>query len=291
MRIVLSELSPELGAIERNLDRIEEVLAARPCELAVFPELFLTGYRVGDLFHRIAIVPGGAEERRLGEIARTRHAAIAVGAPVRSVERPGEVHNAVLLATPDGLLRSQVKRFLPTFGPFEEGVIFSPTDTSRPVRMGPTMVGLEICYDAFFPEVSRDLAVAGAELLVIVSAGPITSRSLFEKVLPARAVENACPLVYVNRVGVEDGLVFGGGSVALDARGERVEEEPFTIPSLSKGERLFAVEIDVAGGARWRPFRPVLRDISSRPGMSREPPAAPGSGDRSPSAATRPPPL
>ena len=126
------------------------------------------------------------------------------------------------------------------------------------------MVGLEICYDAFFPEVSRDLAVAGAELLVVVSAGPITSRSLFEKVLPARAVENACPLVYVNRVGVEDGLVFGGGSVALNARGERVEEEAIALPSLSKGERIACVEIDVAGGARWRPFRPVLRDISAR---------------------------
>jgi predicted amidohydrolase len=271
MRIVLAELAPELGAIEPNLARIEEVLGARACDLAVFPELFLSGYRVGDRFHAIAVAPGDATERRLAEAARSHGCAIAVGGAIRSADRPGEVHNAVLLATSDGLLQRQIKRFLPTFGPFEEGVIFTPTDTSRPVRMGRTMVGLQICYDAFFPEVSRDLAVAGAELLVVVSAGPITSRPLFAKVLPARAVENACPLVYVNRVGVEDGLVFGGGSVALNARGEPVDEEPVALPSLAKGERLLAVELDVAGGARWRPFRPVLRDISSRGARGAEP--------------------
>jgi predicted amidohydrolase len=279
MRIVLAELAPELGNLERNLDRIEEVVAARPCELAVFPELYLSGYRVGDRFHSLALTPGDATERRLTQIARAHSCAIAVGAPTRSADRPGEIHNAVLLVTADGHLQSQVKRFLPTFGPFEEGVLFTPTTRSRPVGLGGTLLGLEICYDAFFPEVSRDLALAGAELLVVVSAGPITSRALFEKVLPARAVENACPLVYVNRVGVEDGLVFGGGSVALNARGDRVEEEPIPLPSLAKGERLGFVELDVVGGARWRPFRPVLRDISARAGAASPTGTAERTGD------------
>jgi predicted amidohydrolase len=270
MRIVLAELAPELNEYEANLDRIEEVVRAHRADLAVFPELFVSGYRVGDRLHRDALGPGDAAERRLARIAEGSGTAVAVGAPTRSLDRPGEIHNAVLLAAPGAPIQRQVKRYLPNFGPFEEAIFFTPTDTSRPVRLGPSSVGLEICYDAFFPEVSRDLALAGAELFVIVSAGPVTSRPLFDRVLPARAVENACPLVYVNRVGVEDGLVFGGGSVALNARGERVEETALSLPSLRKGERLFSAELDVAGGARWRPFRPVLRDLSVRPGPVRE---------------------
>jgi predicted amidohydrolase len=96
--------------------------------------------------------------------------------------------------------------------------------------------------------------------LVIISAAPVTSRRLFDRVLPARAVENALPLVYVNRVGVEDGVVFGGGSQSLDARGESLD--PPTPPGPRSEEGTWVVSIDLAEAARWRPFRPVLRDIA-----------------------------
>ncbi|MCI4318402.1 MAG: carbon-nitrogen hydrolase family protein, partial [Thermoplasmata archaeon] len=203
---------------------------ANPTDLAVFPELFLSGYRVGDRIHQMALRPGDSVSRAVGEVARQGHGAVAVGAPVEVHDRRGETENAVVVATSEGRVEFQAKRYLPTYGPFEEGSYFSPGQSSRPFQLAGAAVGFQVCYDAFFPEVSRDLALAGAELLVVISAAPVTSGRLFDKVLPARAVENACPLVYVNRVGVEDGVVFGGGSAAWDARGERLDEKALTLP-------------------------------------------------------------
>ena len=263
MRILLAQLAPRRGAVVENLARVSAVAAAAPAEIAVFPELFLSGYRVGDAVHALALRPDGPELAELGRIARATLKTLIVGAPLRSPDRPGESQNAVLLVRPDGTHAAQPKRFLPTYGPFEEGSYFTPTSESRPIELGPHRLGLEICYDAFFPEVTRGLALAGVDLFVAVSAAPVTSRRLFDRVLPARAVENATPLVYVNRVGVEDGVVFGGGSNAWDARGEVLEPTPVAFDRREAEESVTIVEVDLTEAPRWRPFRPVLRDVAS----------------------------
>jgi predicted amidohydrolase len=265
MRLLLAELAPTLGDLEANLDRLERTIELEPVDLAVFPELFLSGYRVGDRVRQLSVTHGDAVHQRLSAFAQRSRTSIVVGAPVRSTDRPGETHNAALLFGADGTNATQSKRFLPTFGPFEEGSLFTATNTSRPVRWGGSSIGLEICYDLFFPEVSRELAVRGAELLIAISAAPVTSRRLFDRILPARAIENGIPVVYVNRVGVEDGLVFGGGSIALDARGELLRGRAIVLPSGRPEERIEVVELDLTQAERWRPFRPVLRDLTQRP--------------------------
>jgi predicted amidohydrolase len=266
MRLALSQLAPVPGDLAANVDRVRAATRAARSNVAVFPELFLSGYRVGDRFHELALREGDAATDALRSLARETSTTVIVGAPVASTERKGEVHNAAVAVLPSGQLFVQVKRYLPTFGPFEEGVLFTATDTSRPMTLGGTSVGLEVCYDTFFPEVSRQLALGGAELLVILSAAPVTSRKLFDRLLPARAIENAVPVVYVNRVGVEDGVVFGGGSGAWDARGEPIPAAPVGSLTLAPQESVTTVDVDPAASARWRPFRPVLRDIASRPG-------------------------
>ncbi len=266
MRIALAELAPAPRDVERNLERVDRVARAARADLVVFPELFLSGYRIGDAFHRVALERGYLSRSPLAATARAAERALGVGMPRRSEARAGEVENAAVLLRPDGSFGVQVKRYLPTYGPFEEGSVFSPTPVSVPLDLGGVKVGLEICYDAFFPEVSRELALSGAVILIAISAAPITSRRLFDKVLPARAVENAVPLVYVNRVGVEDGVVFGGGSAAWDARGEMLPSEPVAVAGLSTDESVGVIEVDLADAPRWRPFRPVLRDRAQRPG-------------------------
>jgi len=265
MEIALAELAPVPGDVERNVARAAEVVRAAPAALVVFPELYLTGYRVGDRFHRLAIRETEPRLTPLMEVVEGTGRSVVVGAPTVG-RRRGEVENSVLLLRPDGTRFTQGKRYLPTYGPFEEGGIFSPTETSQAAPLGPERVGLAICYDAFFPEVFRALALDGANLFVCVSAAPVTSRRLFEKVLPSRAVENAAPLVYVNRVGVEDGIVFGGGSRGYDARGEPLPERPVPNLRLGPDERVVLVDADVNEPARWRPFRTVLRDVAQRPG-------------------------
>lgn len=272
MRIALAQLAPVPGDLDQNVARLRDAVSAVRADVAVFPELFLSGYRVGDRFHRLALSDGDPTTETLREIARTSRTTVVVGGPLASTERRGEIHNAALAFLPSEELFVQVKRYLPTFGPFEEGVLFTATDSSRPVLLGPHPVGLEICYDTFFPEVSRQLALAGAELLFVLSASPLTSRRLFERLLPARAIENAFPVVFVNRVGVEDGIVFGGGSGAWDARGEPLPLTSVPLAGLAPEESLATVEIDPTESTRWRPFRPVLRDVASRPGAA--PPAS-----------------
>ncbi|MCI4355466.1 MAG: carbon-nitrogen hydrolase family protein, partial [Thermoplasmata archaeon] len=245
MRILLAQLAPRRGAVSENLDRLDTIVGLGAADLAVFPELFLSGYRVGDRVHSIAFRPGGPELERLSAAARKHRRAIVVGAPLRSPDRPGEVQNAAVLVRPDGATQVQPKRFLPTYGPFEEGSFFTPTSESHTMELGSHRVGLEICYDAFFPEVTRDLALDGAELFVAISAAPVTSRRLFDRVLPARAVENATPLIYVNRVGVEDGVVFGGGSAGWDARGELLVPTEVPFERRESEEAVFVVEVDL----------------------------------------------
>ena len=273
MRLVLAELAPRTGEVAANVARIGEVVRAAPGGLAAFPELFLGGYRVGDRWRELALRAEDPALEELVRLGRSSRTTIVVGAAVPSVERAGEVENAALVVLPDGRVARQVKRYLPTFGPFEEGLHFTPGAASVPVAAAGIRLGVEICYDVFFPEVTRELAVAGAELLLNISASPTTSRRLFERLLPARAVENGLPVAYVNRVGVEDGLVFGGGSALWDPRGETVALEPVPVPGLAEDERVVAAELDPAAVARWRPFRPVLRDVVARPPSGR--PAAP----------------
>ena len=265
MKLLLGQLAPKRGVLEANLRRIASGVRPGLAEVAVFPELFLSGYRVGDRVHELALRRDDGHISKLQAIAQRAATSLVVGAPMASTDRPGETWNAVLVVPPDGPPSVQVKRFLPTYGPFEEGVHFTPTDRSTPVALAGPRVGLMICYDSFFPEVGRELARAGAELLIVVSASPVTSRALFEKVLPARAVENGCPVVYVNRVGVEDSIVFGGGTGAWDARGEPLPLAPVESEGLGDEELVGIAELDLTDVPRWRPFRPVLRDLEAHP--------------------------
>jgi len=135
MRIALCQLAPVPAEPERNLARLADAVRAARAELAVFPELYLSGYRVGDRIHRMALAPDGSDPMTgsLRAVARETGTAIVVGAPVASSERKGEVANSAVAVLPSGTVAYQGKRYLPTFGPFEEGVLYSPTHSSRPV--------------------------------------------------------------------------------------------------------------------------------------------------------------
>lgn len=266
MRTLLAEIAPVPGDPAANLDRIEACLAGgAACDLALFPELFLSGYRVGDRLHALALRPEGAAVDRLREAARRHGCTLVLGAPVVHPGRSGETQNAAVLVRPDGSLSVQAKRFLPTFGPFEEGRYFTAEARSTPLAVAGHPVGFAICYDTFFPEIFRELAQQGSELFAILSASPITSRRLFERLLPARAIENGASVLYVNRVGVEDGVVFGGGSGGWDPRGEPIRFDSRPAPGGAPEERLLTGTVEPERTRLWRPFRPVLRDLTARP--------------------------
>ncbi len=263
LRLGLLELAPARGDVSKNLSLLEKaVRQSPPSDLLVLPELYLSGYRVGERIHRMALGPSSSSLDRLRAISRGAGAHLVVGAPWTHPDRKGETQNVALLVGPDGSVRVQPKRYLPTFGPFEEAVNLSPGDRSEVFSTPLGKVGLAICYEVFFPEVSRQLSLGGAELLVIISASPVSSRRLFEKLLPARAVENGVPVAYCNRTGVEDGMVFAGGSGLWDIRGELA---PPRTTQLGEEDRILSYDLSLEDAPLWRPMRPVLRDVAARP--------------------------
>ncbi len=263
MRLTLAEVRPHRGRRPENLALARAcVERAEGADLVAFPELFLSGYSVGDRLHRLAISLEDPMVRALQELAHDRKTWLLLGTPFTDPSHAGEVQNVALLVGPEGSTHVQGKRYLPTFGPFEEGRIFTPAPDRKVADTPLGKIGLEICYEVFFPEVSRALALGGADLLLAISASPITSRSLFEKLLPARAIENAAPVAYVNRVGVEDALVFGGGSGAWDPRGDPLVPR---VTDLGPDGRLLEFELPLSEYRHYRPMRPVLRDITALP--------------------------
>ena len=101
MRILLAQLAPVPGDLPKNTERVGAAVRAARCDLAIFPELYLTGYRVGDRIHRLALREGDPTLTRLREISRDSGSILVLGGPLASTDRAGEVHNAALAVLPD----------------------------------------------------------------------------------------------------------------------------------------------------------------------------------------------
>jgi len=116
-------------------------------------------------------------------------------------------------------------------------------------------IGLMICYDIFFPEVARLLTLMGSQLIVCISASPGTRRGYFETFISSRAMENTVFLAYVNLVGVEDGLVFWGGSRIVGPNGTIITKAKYD------EEDMVTSTIDYSDLKAARIAAPTLRDL------------------------------
>lgn len=257
--VALVQARPVLGDVKANAARVVEALRREGpgVELVVFPEMFLSGYAVRDAVAQLALDEKGPVVAELSAACRAIKKHLVVGAPVLSATR-GIVHNSLLFFTPEGYAGRYDKVYLPTFSLFEEDLyfkegselpVFDATLGGERVRLG-----LCICYDLFFPEVTKTLARKGADVIVCASASPTPSRQHFESVFPARAVETTCHLLYTNLAGAQDAALFWGGAQAWSARGGMIAKAPYD------EEHTLHVTLDMADVAEARRRRPVLRD-------------------------------
>lgn len=255
MRVTLCQRAAEVGDVKGNLARVlEDVDEHGPgSDLVLFPELFLGGYDAGERHHEFALDVEGPELGELAEAARAHGTAVVVGG-ARSAELRGQVHNAAFVLTPDGQARAYDKVHLPTFGPFEEGMVFTPGERGLLVDVGEATVGVAICYDLFFPELTKDLALRGADAVAAISAGPVESSEYFEAVLPARALETTSFVLYCNLAGDQGELEFAGGSRVHSPLGGLAAEAP------GREEATLSCRLDLADVAEARRKRPCLRD-------------------------------
>ncbi|HZY94036.1 MAG TPA: carbon-nitrogen hydrolase family protein [Candidatus Bathyarchaeia archaeon] len=253
----MAQTGPRLARKEENLKTIA-VQAAKArkknADLLVFPELHLTGYTMQDEVYNLMEPIPGPSVRRVEKIAREHGLYIVFGMPEESGVK-GVVHNSAVLVGPKGFVGRYRKIHLPTHTVFEERRYYRPGQEMPVFKTSIGIIGLTICYDLYFPELTRLLALEGAELIVCISASPGLRRRFFEGFCLSRAMENAVYLAYVNRVGIEDGNQFWGGSRVVAPNGSILAQCKYDVEDY----QYCRVDLDEVG--RSRAFIPTIKDL------------------------------
>jgi predicted amidohydrolase len=246
---------PKFGEIQSNLKTILEAIRAFEGHLLVFPELALSGYQFlsrEEVLELAENIPFGPAIKAIEDALRGRDLHVVVGLAERDQDR---LYNSAVLIGPKGYIGTYRKTHL--F--FEETLWFAPGDTGFPVwDIGRAQIGIFICFDWFFPESARSLALKGAEILCHPS----------NLVLPycpdamvTRCLENRVFAITANRVGREQrgeraALQFIGMSeiVAPDGR--------ILYRSSLKNQDLHLCEIDLAEARdkRINPYNDLFKD-------------------------------
>lgn len=257
--VALAQISCKVGNKEHNLNVIKKNIRQakdRNANLVVFPELALTGYTCRDLVYELAEpVPEGPSIRRLEEVTKKVGVHIVFGMLERSDKARAALYNTAVLLGPSGFIGKYRKAHLPTHSAFEEKRYFRPGYRAPVFETEIGRLGLLICYDVFFPEITRVLRLKGSQLIICISASPAVRREFFEVLTVARAIENTAYLVYVNLVGVEDGLQFWGGSRIASPNGKLISQAKYDEEDLVIGR------IDYTDLERTETFVPTLRDL------------------------------
>lgn len=215
---VLAQLNPRLRDVEGNIETAKGILARHgEADLFVFPELFLGGYAT-DGIDDLALDLDGPEVGEMARLAREGDAAVIFGVHERV---PGGVANSAVCVDRRGNLAGSYRK-THLFG--DERGAFVAGDELLVVEICGVKTGLMICFDVEFPEVARSLALAGAGLLVTISANMDPFGRDHDVFATARALENGLPHLYVNQVGAGETFVFAGGTMAVSADGERLAQ-------------------------------------------------------------------
>jgi predicted amidohydrolase len=231
MRVAVAQIDPKLGEPGRNLDvcvaRMEEAAAAG-VQLIVLPECAIPGYMFDSPEEAMPFaeeIPGPStevldrESRRLG-----------IHAVCGLIERDGDaLRNSAVLVGPDGLIGTYRKTHLPFLGVDRFAV---PGDELSVYETPLGRIGVEICYDLRFPEVTRSLALKGADLVAHPTNFPVAARIQTELITVARAAENRVYLLTANRCGKERWAEFCGWSQIVDPYGRRLAEADETEEAL-----------------------------------------------------------
>lgn len=257
-KVALAQISCKRGDKKANIQKIEDYTAEarrRNAELVIFPELSLTGYMVRDELYELAEPVPGPSTAVIEDIAKKHKAFIIFGMPELSEKTQATLYNTAVLVGPKGFIGKYRKMHLPTHSVFEEKRYFRPGYQAGAFDTELGKIGLIVCYDIFFPEVSRLTRLEGAKLIVCISASPAVRRNLFETLIAARAIENTAFLAYVNLVGVENGLQFWGGSRLIGPDGKVLAIAKYDEEDLVIGE------IDYADITPVEAFVPTLKDL------------------------------
>ena len=197
MRVGFYQYDPQFGEVAKNLDAVTAKLQQADADLIVLPELFTSGYQFvsqQEVQHLAEPVPDGQTTCRLIEIAKRRRMHIVAGLPEKTANG---CYNSAVVVGPSGFLGCYRKVHL--F--YEETLFFTPGDSGFQVwDIGVAKIGVMICFDWYYPEAARSLAVQGADIICHPSNLVLPN---CPDSMPVRCLENRIFAVTCNRIGSE----------------------------------------------------------------------------------------
>lgn len=259
MRLALCQMNATVGDIAGNAERIADWIACARgagAELALLPELALTGYPPEDLLLREHFLSDAAAALRT--LASKVHGIVAV---VGFPERAADVYNAAAVLA-DGRVHAIYRKvYLPNYGVFDEQRYFQAGDGGAVIDISGERVGITVCEDMWAPgPPASDEAIAGATLLANISASPYhaSKGGDREAMFAQRARENVAAVAFCGLVGGQDELVFDGRSCVIDHTGRTLAR------AVQFEEELLLCDVDLGAAAGAR-----LRDATQRPAARR----------------------
>jgi NAD+ synthase len=221
--IALAQMNQRVGDLEGNARAMLEMRRrAEGADLLMCPELQLTGYPPEDLVLKPEFV------RRTHECTDQLVAATIEPGPAMligtMIAEGSSVYNAVVLAQGGKVIGRTLKRELPNYGTFDEKRVFTAGPMPEPLEFMGVKIGVPICEDIWQEMVCAHLAEAGAEMLLVPNGSPyeLDKDDIRYRLVRSRALQTGLPIVYLNRVGGQDELVFDGSSFIIHPDGERV---------------------------------------------------------------------
>jgi len=254
VKIALISMRPKIAHKEENVKKMKSFIDKEKADMYIFGETTITGYRCKDELRNLTETVTGPSIEALKKVAMDKDVYLIFGMPLKHQKFKGVVQNVAVLIHPNGHVDIYEKWYLPTFGPFVEKLYFDEGEHLPVFQTKFGKIGLLICYDLYFPEIPKAYALQGADIIICISASPTTTRTYFETLLPARAIETTTFFIYSNIVGTQEDLVFWGGSQAYNPFGKQIMKAPY------HEESIVTFTIDTTELQLARANRPTLRD-------------------------------
>ena len=223
LKIALAQLNPLVGDVSGNTKKLIDARSKldNDIDILVAPELYISGYPIDDLVLRGDFLDLVEKElNNLAKITTDNKSAIIVGAPRKD---GGSIKNSVFVMEKGEIISIKDKYELPNTGVFDEQRIFEKGPLENCVKIKGVNVGLPICEDIWKETVLKKLSQSGAEIIIAINASPFTISKYDERndIALSRAKETKLPIVYLNRTGGQDELIFDGSSFSLNHDGKK----------------------------------------------------------------------
>jgi len=237
-------------SVQERLAKLGDALALTDCDLMICPELYVSGYNVGDVVAQAAETQSADFIKQASALAASSKTALVFGYP-ELVD--GVLYNSALFMDAAGQTRANHKKLAIPPG-FEEDHFIAGNTMTLFDCMG-LKCAILICYDAEFPETLRKVAQMGAQLVIVPTALNVNWPVVADKVMPTRAFENGVWLAYANHAGIEDDMEYYGHSCIVTPTGGDAARAGLA-------EEVLLAEVDASAVKAAQKRLPYLKDVA-----------------------------